>query len=273
MSILSFDVGIINLSYCLIKKENNTPVILDWGVINICDDNIICNLCDTHAIYYNINLTNTKCYYCKSHKPITLEYNEVETKDTKCIYKNKNDTVCNKIAYYCCKNDNTNLCKIHYKQHLKNNISKTIKKSNQDYDTTIKNLVTILDNKLYLLDNTEHVIIENQPSFKNPKMKSIALTLYNYYLIRGAIDGNVKKVKFISPSNKLKLIDDIDKEKLKTIDKKHSYKLNKKLSIDYCNRFIKDDDKWKCFFNNNKKKDDLSDSLLQCLYYISINKE
>jgi hypothetical protein len=30
--------------------------------------------------------------------------------------------------------------------------------------------------------NANYVVIENQPSFKNPRMKSIASTLYDYYL-------------------------------------------------------------------------------------------
>jgi hypothetical protein len=97
MSVLSFDVGIINLSYCLIKKENGLPTILDWGIINICENNTICNLCENRAIYYNINLNNHKCFYCKSHKPFLLDYNELETKDNKCIYTNKNDKLCNRI--------------------------------------------------------------------------------------------------------------------------------------------------------------------------------
>ena len=32
------------------------------------------------------------------------------------------------------------------------------------------------------------VVIENQPSIKNPKMKSVAETLYSWFLIRGIID-------------------------------------------------------------------------------------
>jgi hypothetical protein len=44
-------------------------------------------------------------------------------------------------------------------------------------------------------------------------MKSIAYEIYDYYLIRGMIDkeitkSNIKKVKFMSPSNKIKLAED-----------------------------------------------------------------
>ena len=36
MKILSFDVGIKNLAYCLLDTENKS--ILDWGIINISVD-------------------------------------------------------------------------------------------------------------------------------------------------------------------------------------------------------------------------------------------
>ena len=36
MKILSFDVGIKNLSYCLLDNK----IILDWGILNICIDDI-----------------------------------------------------------------------------------------------------------------------------------------------------------------------------------------------------------------------------------------
>ena len=40
MKILSFDVGIKNLSFCLL----NNKVIEDWGILNICTDDI-CEHC------------------------------------------------------------------------------------------------------------------------------------------------------------------------------------------------------------------------------------
>ena len=42
MKILSFDVGIKNLSFCLL----NDTLIEDWGILNICTDNV-CEHCST----------------------------------------------------------------------------------------------------------------------------------------------------------------------------------------------------------------------------------
>ena len=38
MNILSFDVGMKNLAYCLFKIENKQYTILDWDIINICSN-------------------------------------------------------------------------------------------------------------------------------------------------------------------------------------------------------------------------------------------
>ena len=49
MRLLSWDVGIINLSYCLIEydKQLLTWKIIDWDIINLTDrDKIKCFQCD-----------------------------------------------------------------------------------------------------------------------------------------------------------------------------------------------------------------------------------
>ena len=62
VKILSFDVGIKNLAYCLVEFENDNNKILDWGVINMMDKftsaSLKCSvskkgsLCGSEAINY-----------------------------------------------------------------------------------------------------------------------------------------------------------------------------------------------------------------------------
>jgi len=63
--------------------------------------------------------------------------------------------------------------------------------------------------KIKELLNVNEVLIENQPSLKNPAMKTISCFLYSYFIARGIADKTddnpIKKVRFISPSNKLKM--------------------------------------------------------------------
>ena len=52
--------------------------------------------------------------------------------------------------------------------------------------------------------------------------------------------------------------------------KKNRYKINKYLAIKYCEAMIvEEDDKFKDLYNKSKKKDDLSDSYLQGIYYLN----
>jgi hypothetical protein len=127
--------------------------------------------------------------------------------------------------------------------------------------------------------SADYVVIENQPSFKNPRMKSIASTLYDYYLIRGIIDksvtkSNITQVKFMSPSNKLKLADEGDTKQLikaKSTDDTKAYKLTKSLGIKYCLDLTSHLPDWQKHFNSHKKKDDLADSFLQGAYFYTNN--
>lgn len=137
----------------------------------------------------------------------------------------------------------------------------------------------------------EYVLIENQPD-PNLRMNMVSQGLLDYFLIRGLIDkdnGSVMSlVRQISASNKLKLVKDEDKKdllkikeeinKIKNGDNKNKgeigklkskhYNETKKVSRDYCYKIV--GGKWLDFYNqfNNDRKDDLSDALLQGLYYM-----
>ena len=69
----------------------------------------------------------------------------------------------------------------------------------------------------------------------------------------------------INARNKLKVYDGPPIE----CDIKEKYKRNKWLAVKYCDYMIKNDkDIFIKQFNESKKKDDLSDSYLQGIYYI-----
>ena len=106
------------------------------------------------------------------------------------------------------------------------------------------------------------VIVENQPSLKNPTMKSIQMMVFSYFLIRGKCD----KLEMINARNKLKVY----KGPKISCDIKDKYKKNKFLAIEYCKEMIKnEEDKFIEQYTNSKKKDDLADSYLQGIYYIT----
>lgn len=220
MKLLSWDVGIYNLSYCILEKndENKEIKIIDWNIVNLVDS-------------------------------------EKMKKDRNLLFEN-----------------------IPVKLH-----------------------------ELPQLLNVDKVVIENQPSLKNPQMKSIQMILYSYFLILGKVIGNgeatksyIENIDFCSASNKLKVYDGpkiILPEKTSKNKKKEEnlllessslpiviekpeedkkvkssavkYADKKRLAIEHALYYLKrDQPDYVDFFNNHKKKDDLADSFLQGLYVL-----
>ena len=117
------------------------------------------------------------------------------------------------------------------------------------------------------------ILIENQPVTMNPKMKTIQIILYTWFVYKTtSID-----IKMFNARNKLdcytgpEYVGKLPKSK---------YSKTKKLSIIYVthmmNRFLNKDTTYyftyiKNYFIKSKKKDDLSDSLLQGLTYLYKN--
>jgi len=230
-------------------------------------------------------------YYCKVHaRKINTTSEAFETYFCACDKKNlnkccytinsKSDTkMCSKNAGYT--KLNNYYCGTHAKQIYKTETKllqlksfKTKSSKTLNFDDVKYDLIMELENRTNLL-NADYVVIENQPSFKNPRMKSIATTLYDYYLIRGIIDkertkSRISHVKFMSPSNKLKIANDGDKKQLvkaKSTDETKGYKLTKSLGIKYCLELIEHLPDSVTHFKSHKKKDDLADSFLQGAYF------
>jgi len=289
MKVLSWDVGIINLAYCLIDFESESKWnIIDWGIINLTDrDKIKCDICKKNPTFSQ-DINNEIKYYCKTHSKKVNQtapgfesfFDEIQNNSDKlnccCLFKNEPCT--KKIKYKYC---NNYYCNTHAKSEYKKiqnkyKLKKISKKSvgSMSIDVLRLKLISELEKKTNLL-NVKTVLIENQPTLRNPKMKAISSTIYDYYLIRGIFDkertnSNIESVKYMSPSNKLKLAEDGDTQKLIKLkgDQAKTYKLTKSLGIKYCRKMIDKYDDWKTFFDNTKKKDDLADCFLQGMYYL-----
>lgn len=285
MRVLSWDIGIINLAYCLIDMNGADYKIIDWDVINLTDrESIKCSMCKINPSFYQ---ESTEKYYCKVHsKSINIippEFDSLFSSNTinSCCYSGKNK--CDKKSKY---TDMSNMmyCNTHSKAKYKSicnsyKMARYSKKTiaSQSMDNFRLKLFTELEKRPNLF-SCEKVVVENQPSMKNPRMKTISGCVYDYYMIRGIFDrhitnSNITEVHFMSPSNKLKLAnngDTMELVKLKGDDSK-TYKLTKQLGIKYCGEMIQKFPEWVTFFNSHKKKDDLADCFLQGMYTI-INK-
>ena len=124
----------------------------------------------------------------------------------------------------------------------------------------------------------DYVLIENQPSNLNGIMKTIQHIIYSYFSLVKYWDKDIKNVILVNASLKTKTHEyksdiqtTVDSPKNAKGFRKDKYKINKLLSIDICNNYIKDNVVLSKIFSDNKKKDDLSDSCLQAVAYIRTN--
>lgn len=277
MKYLAWDIGIKNLSYCMMDKDFN---VLHWEVMDITEEvkmEHICTcanknkkICNKKATFYNIDDGK---FYCNKHskdfKDCLVDINKV-----KCIHKMDNGKICGKKISFQTDISYIGYCKTHSKKY--ENLKEIKKDSKGTLDDTIVNLIRMLDQRTYLLE-ADVITIENQPAFKNPKMKSIQMIIYTYFNIRGRIDVKenkkfIDRILFLSASNKLKVKFD-DKAKFdKKIDTKNKYKRNKELAKLYCLEFLKEEN-WLIFFDSHKKKDDLADTYLMNIYQIQIDNK
>lgn len=299
MKYLSWDIGIKNLSYCLTEKKEDTYNILNWEIINLSEkeDPIpICqevkknkSQCEKKSIFFNHSYNS---YCCKVHsKNFKIKSDLTELKSVKCLHK-KNDIRCTKKIYYV-NNENKYIgyCSKHFKELklTEEKFSKVAKKKDKqnEFERISEALISELDERPFLLD-VDTVTIENQPAFKNPKMKSIQMIVYTYFLIRGKIDqSRIERILFLSANNKLKvdLFLDLEtksemieiKKKLETELKfKDKYKRNKELAKLFCLEllnFFNLKEKWIEIFSNHKKRDDLADTFLMNIYQIQLDNK
>ena len=315
MIIVSWDVGIIHLAYCVMSyqlddnKQVQSIEILDWDDIDlIAEDSTKLTCCGTQrngqicgkkARYvHKIPRDNKHLGFCKLHVKQHVQYwnslmqtkklfTELSNKEiTTCSYNKKDHTTCTTRAKYVYNNDIIphHYCTQHYRSELK-------KKTKEYAPQLIKNKIARKYPTAYLqlrlvekLDElVEHfaklgvteVIIENQPARTNPKMKSIAMTLFDYFLIRGYIDKvhqlDIKLVRFIAPCNKLK-VNGKTTPNLTRVKKTHQYKLTKRLGIIYTKRLLKNDPQQLKYLSFFSKQDDLCDTYLQGRYYLEYIK-
>jgi hypothetical protein len=276
--ILSFDVGIKNLAYCLMERNNTELTILKWDIINLVEDRDLCeyklrtgkNCGKIGRFTMKVNST-TSHVLCNAHKTkckvevtSSSDYNCVHVK---CKEKSKINILDNSEWSWCDKHEKDSkkiLTTFKPKKLTGQNCSQ------QPLQELAFKLFTKLDKDIDLIQ-VDEVLIENQPSLKNPNMKTIASILYSYFVMRGLIDKEkkslIKNVKFISPSNKLKVDKSVTQNNLdKAKDKKEYYDITKGLGKIYCLALIKETEKH--FLTKYEKQDDLCDCFLQGFQYL-----
>jgi len=274
MKILSIDVGIKNLAFCLFDKSPTAEQfkVTKWDTVNISEkeDNKKC-------IFIEKNIACNKpakfkkdedCYCLKHSKKQQLNIPTSEQKPS-FINKQKIQKLFEIADSHNIKYENkikkVDLIKL-INEYINNNYFQTIE-SKKASDVDLFNIGINIKTKFNKLFENEgkidYVIIENQISPIATRMKTIQGMLVQYFIMSNL---NVEHIEFISASNKLKDCDIKDKTK---------YSDRKKIGISKCLEIITTDFRFTNhvdYFNTHKKKDDLSDSFLQGIWFINNKK-
>lgn len=290
MKILSFDVGMKNLAFCLFECNPSLTSdfkIISWDVINLCSTQITnCNyslnsnsLCNSEAKYCKNNN-----YYCKKHAKFSNLKIPSNDLDIKKLSKKKLcdiSSVLEKLTIqpensFSCENSDTlpkksknskekilDTIKIELESNYLDFISK-VRADQVDLITLGKNMASEMNkfvSNFSHLDSSKHsidiVIIENQISTIASRMKTLQGMIAQYFIMQ-----NTPTIEFISSTNKLKLFQNKDIV---------SYTDRKQFGIHVCKNLLKINPQFHHFQNyldNNKKKDDLADSFLQGIFYL-----
>ena len=275
MKLLSIDVGIKNLSFCLFEihspdQKSNHLKVIKWDNIDLsekteskCIEIDKNGLCDKPAKFTK----DGKCYCLKHSKKQEFLHPTTDLKPSY-INKQKIQNLIDIADKYKIKYENppkkANLLAL-INDFITNNCFTAIAKTNAckvDLVTIGRNIQNKFDELLCdHLSSIETIIIENQIGPIANKMKTIQGMISQYFIMK----NNNIQIEFISASNKLK--DFLPKEKEEKLD----YKQRKKLGIQTCLEIITTDFRfkdWETFFNKHQKKDDLSDCFLQGMWFI-----
>ena len=277
MKILSIDVGIKNLAFCLFVKSPTDQQfkVSKWDVVNISQEETLkCNfseknvLCNKPAKFKK----EDNCYCLKHSKKQQYQIPSAEQKPS-FINKQKlaklYEIADNHNIKYDPKIKKTDLVNV-INEHIQKLYFETIE-SKKANEVDLFNIGVNIKNKFNDIfkdiakpgEKIDYVIIENQIGPLAIRMKTIQGMIVQYFIMSNL---NVEHIEFISASNKLKDCDIKDKEK---------YSDRKKLGIAKCLGVLTSDFRFNDhvnYFNGHKKKDDLSDSFLQGLWFINNKK-
>ena len=226
--IISFDIGIRNMAYCIFDISASTITIPEWTVINVGElpsantklqsHKCTCmtkssSICNRAAKYIDPNETK---YYCMTHAKTSEYLIPKKTYELANLKKRKIADLYNFLTpfmntytekkqtsqiVFTKKQDALDFAKIYFETHSLKHIVQSANRNMKEIDllTIGRNIKTLFDQSPHMAQAT-HVIIENQISPLANRMKTIQGMVAQYFIMK---NSNIV-IEFISSSNKLK---------------------------------------------------------------------
>ena len=287
LKIISFDVGIKNLAYCILSYDasvlsTNKYSIYDWGIIDLIteENDLECTQLIKSGVNKGTKCTKKAAFFvesdksqccCGTHKSNLSDKKLVPIKMVLLCEEPmksgaRRNQPCNKKANHykeLATGERIGYCSVH---------SKKIQGLSRYY--TVDNITDIevryrlfqqLDKKVEF-KQADTILIEHQPKHAREKIKGIAYSIFDYFVLRGMIDNDhVKFIKSIDAKNKLTIYDGPPL----SCPLKVQYDRNKWYGRKYCEWIIRSSPELLKFYHDFKKKDDLADSFLQGAWYLA----
>ena len=277
MKVISFDVGIKNMAYCILDLSGEKMEITDWNVLNLLNlQTFVQKKCtvkcktskkknEEKVCGKNAKYQKGENFYCEQHAKCDKQYMMPKKDYTEKVLKKKKIedllSIGKQHMFFLDnvkrnKQELIDTLRTYFDKHMLDKIEKEKKVTAGETDLlSIGRNLKVELNKLDTLENIDVVFIENQISPIANRMKTIQGMLAQYFIMT---NDNIS-IEFVSSSHKLK---QFDKDK-------NSYKENKQQSVIFSRNIIdrnENFENWKEKLDS-KKKDDLADCFLQGLYY------
>jgi hypothetical protein len=256
MKLISFDVGLRNLAYCVLEGTSRADVkIVDWNIIDVLGEQAgvgaaRCFKCTAAARYEH---ASDGTFACSKHTP---KKKEAVTKAA--LGKKSPIELIGEIESFGLRTEATkkaDLVKILYNHARQNTWKKCVASSTTGsvMDMSVA-ILKSLDARMSSWNGADAVCIENQPE---RRMYAVQAMLQMYFTMRGI------RCEGVSATHKLSNIVTID-------DSVTSYKGRKKTGITHAYALVPAENQE--HFKKHPKKDDLADSFLQGLWVLEHQK-
>lgn len=268
--ILAFDIGIKNLAWCCAEIDVKGYVkIKGWANENILTggtaeedyENSKCSLC-THKASYRMNNENLyKCYCVRHCPPFTPAFRDLSGN---LIKKIPSMAVLKAIALHCgadkkeLKTKESTLTYLKTKYCMPIGPSRKVKKV--DLEELHNGLQNIVIKYSSLFSSCDEILLENQPVFKNPLMKSIQMMLFA--TLRDLLE-DAPTLRLVHAGRKTEGATKGDEG---YSERKHTSELRVKNGFESGKfTFDTDDGRNVGWFEKQSKRSDLADCLCMCL--------